>query len=121
MLALEVARPALVELVASKLASLTCQGRQAVSPDVTHFPSFSCQALGGLNPSSPAFLVQMPLERPGCSQMSVTWGWGRGKGVDHFSNFNVSSHFFHSGRIIIKYNLPWKSLVILSMCPKPDI
>lgn len=44
-----------------------------------------------------------------------------GGGGDHFSNFNVSCHYFHSGRIIIKYNLPWKSLLIASMWPKPDI
>lgn len=42
-------------------------------------------------------------------------------GEDYFSNFNVSCHVFHSGRIIIKYDLPWKTLVIPSMCPKPDI
>lgn len=112
---LEVARPATAEVAASKLASLTHQGRQAASPNVTHFPSSSCLCLLG---SSPSWLICPPQsdvsgEARMCSDVSG--------GGDHFSNFNVSCHFFHSGRIIVKYNLPWKSLVIASMCPKPDI
>ena len=39
---------------------------------------------------------------------------------DHFSNFHVSCHFFHSGRIILKSNLPRKSVVTPNMHPKPD-
>lgn len=66
------ARRVITKLVASKLASLTCQGRQAISPDLTHFPSSSHQAPQGLSPAgSSAFFGLMSLERPGCSQMSV--------------------------------------------------
>lgn len=93
-------------------ASLTCQGRQTVSPNVTHFPASSRLSLRGLGPS---WLVSYPLlDVPGEARMLSDVG---GDG-DHFSNFNVSCHSFHSGRIIIKYNLPWKSLLIASMCPK---
>ena len=46
----EVARPATIQLVVSKSASLTCQGKQDVSPDVTHFPSSSCQVPLGFEP-----------------------------------------------------------------------
>lgn len=106
---------ATVEVAASKLASLACQDRQAALPNMTHFPSSSCLSLRG---SSPSWLF--------CFPQSDVSGEARmfsdvGGGEDHFSNFNVSCHFFHSGRIIIKYNLLWKSLVTASMCPKPDI
>lgn len=109
-----VARPVTMGLVTSKVTSLTCQGRQAVSPDLTHFPSSSCQALGG---SSPSWLICFPRsDVSGEARM-----FSDVSGGDRFSDFNVSCHSFHSGRIIIKNNLPWKSLVIPSMCPKPDI
>lgn len=54
---LEVVRPATVEVAASKLASLTCQGRQAASPNVTHFPSSSCPSLQG---SRSSWLICFP-------------------------------------------------------------
>lgn len=96
-------------------ASLTCQGRQTVSPNVTHFPAPSCLSLRG---SSPSWLMSFPLSDVSREARMFS---DVGGGGDHFSNFNVSCHSFHSGRIIIKYNLPWKSLLIASMCPKPDI
>lgn len=109
----EVARRVMIELVASKLASLTCQGRQAVSPDLTHFPSSSHQAPQGLSPSWLICFLRSDVSGEARMFSDVSGG-------DRFSDFNGSCHSFHSGRIIIKNNLPWKRLVIPSMCPKTD-
>lgn len=82
------------------------------------WPTFLLPPVRSLWGSSPSWLI--------CFPQSNVSGEARmlsdvSNGGDHFSNFHVSCHFFHSERIILKSNLPWKSLVIPSMCPKPDI
>lgn len=105
------ARPVVVEVVPSKLASLACQGRQATSPGMTHFPSSSCGTLRGVSPS---WLICLPpSDVSGEAWMFSDFSGGG----DHFSIFKVSCHFFHSGTIIIKYNLLWKSRVIEACAP----
>lgn len=81
------AGPVTIEWVASTVASLTCQGRQAVSPHLTYFPSSSWQAPGG---SSPSWLIHFPWsDVSGEARMFSDVGGG-----DRFSDFNVSCRSF---------------------------